>query len=134
MAATKKTSTTEKKTTTKTPTKKTPAVKADPVQDVIEMVRGFQVNTMIAMALAVGLLFFQFFPDLRYLWWLNIAFAAASGYMFWRQGDLTKGNEQKVCRWGLLTVVAIFLWRDIYISQQLNEIANFGFSNPFSNG
>jgi hypothetical protein len=134
MAAPKKTSTTAKKTAGKTPTKKAPATKADPVQDVIELVRGFQVNTMIAMALAVLLFVFQLFPDLTYLWWLNIATAAASGYMFWRQGDLTTGNEQKVCRWGLLAVVAIFLWRDIYISQQLNEIANFDFENPFSNG
>lgn len=134
MAAPKKTSTPAKKTTAKTPAKKAPAKTADPINDTIEMVRGFQVNTMIAMGLAVLLLIFQFFPDLRYLWWLNIATVAASGYMFWRQGDVTEGNEQKICRWGLLAVVAIFLWRDIHISQTLNDIANFGFSNPFSNG
>lgn len=127
MAAPKKTSTTQKKTAAKPAAKETKAAKGDPVQDTIELVRGFQINTLIAIGLAVLLLISVAVPDFRYIWWLNIFLAASSGYMFWKQGDTTSGTEQKVCRWGLLIVALLFLVRDISISNELAEFdKNYG--------
>lgn len=93
----------------------------DPLNEILETVRGFQMNTLIALALAVVLFICLVFPDLRYIWWINIPLAGASGYLFWSQGNVTKGVEQKVCRWGLLVVALLFLYRDIVISQKLAE-------------
>ncbi|MCH8081146.1 MAG: hypothetical protein IID52_02015 [Proteobacteria bacterium] len=100
------------------------AKKDDPVQDTIALVRGFQLNTLIALGLAIVFLLFQLFPETRFNWLLNIPVAALSGYLFWRQGNETKDIEQKVCRYGLLAVVAVFLWRDINISMTLAEYIN----------
>ncbi len=106
------------------------AKKDDPVQDIITTLQNFQLHTLIALGLAVAFLVFQLVPDLRYIWWLNIPAAAASGYMFWRQDGNVKGIEAKVCRYGLFTVAALFLWRDIYLSNQLNELQDW---NIFAN-
>lgn len=134
MAAPKKTSTTAKKTTTKAPAKKTPAAKSDPINDTIEMVRGFQMYTLVAIGLAVIFFILVIVPDWRYIWELNIPVAGAAGYLFWSQSNKTDGMEQKVCRWGLLAVVIVFLYRDVTISQELGTYADFDFNNPFSNG
>ncbi len=127
MATKKKPSTSKSRTSAKAKAAKPRAVpktalakKDDPIQDTIALVRGFQLNTLIALGLTVAFLVFQLIPDLRYIWWLNIPTAAASGYMFWRQDANVKGVEAKVCRYGLFTVAALFLWRDIYLSNQLN--------------
>lgn len=93
----------------------------DPLNEIVETVRGFQMNTLIAVSLAVVLFICLVIPDLRYIWWINIPLAGASGYLFWSQGNVTKGTEQKVCRWGLLIVAVLFLYRDILISQRLAE-------------
>lgn len=95
------------------------AQKNDPVQDVISTFQGFQPNTQIALGLAVGFFVIQVIPDLRHLWWLNIPVASATAYMFWSQGEKASGLEQKVCRWGLLVVAALFILRDINISNEL---------------
>lgn len=129
MAAPKKTSTTAKKTTTKAPVKKVSAANSDPINDAIELVRGFQMYTLVAIGLAVVFLILVIVPDWRYVWELNIPFAGASGYLFWSQGNKTEGIEQKVCRWGLLAVVIIFLYRDVTISQKLGSLADFDFFN-----
>ncbi len=121
MAAPKKTSTPKKETTPKAPAKGAAGAKGDPIQDAIELVRGFQINTLIAIGLAIALFVFLIVPDLRYIWWLNIFGAAASGYLFWKQAETTEGIELKVCRWGLLLVVLMFLGRDIMISEKLAE-------------
>ncbi|MEE8295555.1 MAG: hypothetical protein V3R64_07565 [Sphingomonadales bacterium] len=129
MAAPKKTSTTEKKTATKAPVKKTSAANSDPVQNFIELVRGFQMYTLVAMGLAAIFIVLVIVPDWRYVWELNIPFAGASGYLFWSQSNKTEGLEQKVCRWGLLAVVIIFLYRDVTISQKLGSLADFDLFN-----
>ena len=132
MATKKKPSTSKSRTSAKTKAAKPRAVpktalakKDDPIQDTIALVRGFQLNTLIALGLTVAFLVFQLIPDLRYIWWLNIPTAAVSGYMFWRQDANVTGVEAKVCRYGLFTVAALFLWRDIYLSNQLNELQNW---------
>lgn len=104
--------------------------KDDPVQDIVTTLQNFQPHTLIALVLAVAFLVFQLVPDLRYIWWLNIPAAAASGYMFWRQDGNVTGIEAKVCRYGLFAVAALFLWRDIYLSNQLNELQDW---NVFAN-
>ncbi len=129
MAAPKKKPTTEKKTTTKAPAKKAPAAKSDPVNDTIEMVRSFQMYTLVAIGLALVFMVLVIVPDFRYIWELNIPVAGASGFLFWSQANKTEGIEQKVCRWGLLAVVIIFLYRDINISQKLGNLADFNFFN-----
>ena len=93
----------------------------DPIQDVVAVVKGFQLHTLFALGLAVAFLLIQIIPDLRHLWWLNILFAAGSGYLFWRQEGIVSGLEHKICRWGLLAVVALFIFRDINISTDLVE-------------
>ncbi len=121
MAAPKKKTPAKAKTAKPATKPKTaPAKKDNPVQDIMSTLQSFQLNTLIALGLAVAFLIFQLGPDLRYIWWLNIPAAGASGYMFWRQDGNVKGLEAKVCRYGLFAVVALFLWRDIYLSNQLN--------------
>jgi hypothetical protein len=129
MAAPKKTSTTAKKTTAKAPAKKAPATKSDPFNDTIEMVRGFQLYTLVAMGLTLALFLLVVVQDWRYIWELNIPVAGAAGYLFWSQGNKTEGMEQKICRWGLLAVVIMFLYRDVTISQDLESLTKLNFLN-----
>jgi len=122
----------------KAPAKKkaaAPAVKQDAVQETIELVKGFQLNTLIALVLAVLFVIFQFNAEWRYIWWLNFPAAIAAGYFFWSQEKNVSGIEAKVCRWGLFAVVAVFVWRDIYISNTLYNISQGNFNlNEFFSG
>ena len=102
--------------------KAAPAQKDDPIQDVIGTFMGFNQNTQLAIGLAIGFLVIQIISDLRHIWWLNILVALGAGYLFWVQGEKAKGIELKVCRWGLLVVVALFILRDIKISTELVEV------------
>ena len=122
MAAPKKQPAAKAKTT-KAKGKSAPAVvQKDPVQDVIVLIKSFQINTLAAIFLALAFLFFQLFPEfLRNIWWLNILFAAGSGYLFWRQEGEVTGLEKTICRYSLFAVVALFIWRDINISNDLVE-------------
>jgi len=122
MAAPKKPSSSPKKPAKKAPAPKSAAAKQnDPIQDTIEMVRGFQINTLLAIGLGIAFIFFQFFDILQVQWWLNIIFAGAAVYFFWLQSDVTEGTELKVCRWGLLLILALFVLRDITISNKLED-------------
>jgi len=122
----------------KAPAKKQPAAPAankDMVQDTIQLVQGFQINTLIALGLSVAFVIFQLFPDLRYIWWLNFPAAVGAGYFFWSQEKNVSGLEAKVCRWGLFAVVAVFVWRDIQISNTLYDISQGRFNlNEFFSG
>lgn len=104
--------------------KPAPARKDDPIQEVIGTFMGFNQNTQLALGLALGFLIIQIIPDLRHLWWLNFPVAAGAGYLFWLQGEKATGLEQKVCRWGLLTVAALFILRDINVSRELVDYVN----------
>ena len=101
------------------PAKKAATPKDDPIQEVIGTFMRFNQNTQLALGLALGFFVIQVIPDLRHLWWLNIALASGAGYMFWAQGEKATGLEQKICRWGLLIVAALFILRDINISNEL---------------
>lgn len=126
MAAPKKKPAAKAKTT-KAKGKSTPAKVDNPVEDVVAVLKGFQLHTLFALGLAVAFLLIQIIPDLRHLWWLNILFAAGAGYLFWRQEGIVSGLEHKICRWGLLVVVALFIWRDINISTELVDyVDKFG--------
>ncbi len=130
MATKKKTPATKTKTsqTAKSPAKKKTApaeVQKYPVQNVIALIKSFQTNTLVAIFLALAFLFFQLFPELlRNIWWLNILTATGAGYLFWRQEGEVTGLEKTVCRYSLFAVVALFLWRDINISNDLMTYIN----------
>ena len=129
MAAPKKKTTAKAKPAAKSkkaPAKTAPAKRDDMVQETIDLLKGFQLHTLIAIGLGSAFVIIQFFPDLRYIWLLNIAVAGSSGYLFWRQNENVDGSEAKVCRYGLLAVVAVFFWRDYQISQTLYDISQGG--------
>lgn len=105
--------------------------KPDPVQDFFQAFKGFQPLTLIGMALGIAFLIFQLVPEWRFPWLPNFITAAGAAYIFWRQSRETAGLEEKVCKYGLLAVAILFLWRDYYISEQLSRVGELEW--PFNN-
>jgi len=131
MAAPKKKTTVKAKPASKpktAPAKTAPAKRDDLVQETIDLLKGFQLHTLIAIGLGLAFVLIQFFDKLSYIWLLNFAVAASAGYLFWRQDENVKGIEAKVCRYGLLAVVAVFFWRDYQISQTLYDLSQGNFN------
>jgi len=88
---------------------------------ILATLKGFETLTLVGLALAVVLLVFQLVPDWRLPWLPNFLAAAVAGFLLWSQGRKTPGLEEKICKYGLLTVAALFLWRDYYISELLSD-------------
>lgn len=132
----------KKKPAKKTPAKKAPAKKAsaktastkhaDPFQDAVSTVRGFQLYTLIGLGLVVLFVLFQLFPDLRYVWWLNAPAAVAGAGLLWHQSKNAKGLELQVCTYALYAIIAMFVLRDIYLADTLSDIRNWDIDNFFS--
>ena len=126
MAAPKKPASAKKAPAKKTPAKKAPAKQADPLQDAVSTVQGFQLYTLIGLGLLIAFVLCQLFPGLRYVWWLNIPFAVGAAGFLWHQSKTTKGLELKVCTYALYAVIALFVLRDAYLADTLHDIRNWG--------
>ena len=124
MAAPKKTPA-KKAPAKKTPAKKAPAKQADPLQDAVSTVRGFELYTLIGLGLAILFVLFQIFPGMRYIWWLNIPAVVGSAALLWHQSKQVKGLELKVCTYTLYAVIALFVIRDAVLADTLNDIRNW---------
>jgi hypothetical protein len=99
--------------------KKTGGVGSTSPNDFLTALKRFDTLTLVGLGLGVAFVAFLIVPDWRLPWLPNFIAAAGSGYLLWSQGRKTKGLEEQACKWGLLIVAALFLWRDYYISEQL---------------
>ena len=93
----------------------------NPAGNILATLKDFETLSLIGLALALVFLVFQLVPDWRLPWLPNFLAAAGAGFLLWSQGRKTKGFEEKACKYGLLAVAALFLWRDYYISELLGD-------------
>lgn len=116
----------KKKPAAKKAAKKAPAKQADPIQDAVSTLQGFQLYTLIGLGLVVLFVIFQLFPGMRFVWWLNVPAAVGAAGLLWHQSKITKGLELKVCTYALYAIIVMFVFRDIYMSDTLNNFRNWG--------
>jgi len=79
--------------------------------------------TFVGIGLGFLFLIFCLIPPLSARWWVIMPFGLASSIIFFLQHKKVNGIELKICFYGILIVLGIFLIRDIAISSTIQNVS-----------